>query len=124
MHCLPCDPLWLFLGQTRSIDGRGKTQNISPPCFTKGKSRDRIQEAAPLDGYRVRLKLTNSRVIERDLAEHLAGPVFSDIRSSPERFREFRVESGTLVWPGGADLCPDVLIWGGLPPADAVCDAA
>jgi len=29
-----------------------------------------------------------------------------------------------LVWPGGADLCPDVLIWGGLPPADAVFDAA
>jgi len=20
------------------------------------------------------------------------------------------------VWPNGADLCPDVLIWGGLPP--------
>jgi hypothetical protein len=84
----------------------------------------RIQEAAPLDGYRVRLKLTDGRVIERDLAVHLTGPVFADIRSNPERFREFRVEAGTLVWPGGADLCPDVLIWGGLPPADAVSDAA
>jgi len=52
------------------------------------------------------------------------GPVFADIRSGPERFRGFRVEAGTLVWPGGADLCPDVLIWGGLPPADAVSDAA
>jgi hypothetical protein len=28
------------------------------------------------------------------------------------------------VWPGGADLCPDVLIWGGLLPGDAVFDAA
>jgi hypothetical protein len=84
----------------------------------------RIQEAAPLDGYRVRRKLTDGRVIERDLAEHLMGPVFADIRSSPERFREFRVEAGTLVWPDGADLCPDVLIRGGLPPADAVSDAA
>jgi hypothetical protein len=54
---------------------------------------------------------------------YLRGPVFADVRSSPERFREFRVEAGTLVWPGGADLCPDVLIWGGLPPADAVSDA-
>jgi hypothetical protein len=84
----------------------------------------RIQEAAPLDGHRVRLKLTNGRAIERDLAEHLTGPVFADIRSGSERFREFRVEAGTLVWPGGADLWPDVLIWGGLPPADAVFDAA
>ena len=84
----------------------------------------RIQEAAPLDGYSVRLRLTDGRVIERDLAEHLMGPVFADIRSSPERFREFRVEAGTLVWPDGADLCPDVLIRGGLPPADAVSDAA
>jgi hypothetical protein len=84
----------------------------------------RIHEAAPLDGYHVRLKLTDGRVIERDLAEHLTGPVFADIRSSPERFREVRVEAGALVWPGGADLCPDVLIWGGLPPADALSDAA
>ena len=50
----------------------------------------RIQEAAPLDGYRVRLRLTDGRVIERDLAEYLTGPVFADIRSGPERFREFR----------------------------------
>ena len=84
----------------------------------------RIQETAPLDGYRVRLRLTDGRVIERDLAEYLTGPVFADVRTSPERFREFRVEAGTLVWPDGADLCPDVLIWGGLPPANAVSDAA
>jgi hypothetical protein len=84
----------------------------------------RIQEAAPLDGYRVRLKLTDGRVSERDLAGHLTGPVFAEIRGSPERFRQFRVEAGTLVWPGGADLCPDVLIWGGLPPTKAGSDAA
>jgi hypothetical protein len=84
----------------------------------------RIQEAAPLGGCRVRLKLTDGRVIERDLAGHFTGPVFADIRSTPERFRDFRVEAGTLVWPGGVDLCPDVLIWVGLPPANAVSGAA
>jgi hypothetical protein len=35
-----------------------------------------------------------------------------------------RVEAGTLVWPNGADLCSDVLIWGGLPPVDTASDAA
>jgi hypothetical protein len=54
----------------------------------------------------------------------LVGPVFAEIRNDEARFREMRVEGGTLVWPAGADLCPDVLIWGGLPPADAASDAA
>ena len=48
----------------------------------------------------------------------LAGAVFSQIRSDQARFPEMRVEGGTMVWPNGADLCPDVLIWGGLPPVD------
>jgi hypothetical protein len=84
----------------------------------------RIQDAAPLEGFRVRLKLTDGLLVERDLEGFLAGPVFAGIRSDPQRFREFRMDGGTLVWPGGADLCPDVLIWGGLPPAEAVSDAA
>lgn len=84
----------------------------------------RIREAKPLDGQRVQLTLTDGRVIERDLGPMFAGPVFSEIRSDPERFGEMRVEGGTLVWPNGADLCPDVLIWGGLPPAQSATDAA
>ena len=84
----------------------------------------RIREAKPMDGHRVQLTLTDGRVIERDLGPMLVGPVFSEIRSGQERFREMRVEAGTLVWPNGADLCPDVLIWGGLPPAETASDAA
>jgi len=84
----------------------------------------RIREAKPLDHYRVQLTLTDGRVIERDLEPMLVGPVFDEIREDQARFREMRVEGGTLVWPAGADLCPDALIWGGLPPADAGSDAA
>ena len=84
----------------------------------------RIREATPLEGHRVHLTLTDGRLIERDLGPMLAGTIFSEIRRDPERFREMRVEGGTLVWPNGADLCPDVLIWGGLPPAEPASDAA
>ncbi len=35
------------------------------------------------------------------------------------RLEQVRVEGGTAVWPNGADLCPDVLIWNGPPPAEA-----
>ncbi len=84
----------------------------------------RIQKALLLANWRVQLTLTDGRVVERDLGPMLVGPVFDEIRNNEARFREVRVEGGTLVWPSGADLCPDVLIWGGLPPADAASDAA
>jgi len=84
----------------------------------------RICEAKPIDGHRVQLTLTDGRVIERDLGTMLTGAIFSEIQNDQARFREMRVEGGTLVWPNGADLCPDVLIWGGLPPAEAASDAA
>ena len=84
----------------------------------------RIREAKPLSDYRVQLTLTDGRVVERDLGPMLVGPIFSEIRNNEMRFMELRVEGGTLVWPTGADLCPDVLIWGGLPPPDAAADAA
>lgn len=84
----------------------------------------RIREARPLDNNRVQLTLTDGRVVERELAPMLVGLIFAGIRDDEARFREMRVEGGTLVWPNGADLCPDVLIWGGLPPADAASDVA
>jgi hypothetical protein len=84
----------------------------------------RIREAEPLDEFRVHLILTDGRTIVRDLRPLLTGAVFDPIRKDPVLFREMRVEGGTVVWPNGADLCPDVLIWGGLPPADAKSDAA
>ena len=43
----------------------------------------------------------------------------NELRRDPGLFRQARVEGGTLVWPNGADLCPDVVIWGGAPPEDA-----
>ncbi len=84
----------------------------------------RIREARPLGNYRIELTLTDGRVVERDLGPMLAGPVFTEIRNDDARFMEVRVEGGTLIWPNGADLCPDVVIWGGLPPVDAAADAA
>jgi hypothetical protein len=68
--------------------------------------------------------LTDGSVVERDLSCLLTGPIFDAIRSDGTRFREVRVEGGTLVWPNGADLCPDVVVWGGPPPADERAPAA
>ena len=78
----------------------------------------RIQKVAALEGYRLRLWLTDGTSIERDVSALLAGPIFDLVRSDPDVFRRVRAEGGTVVWPNGADLCPDMLIWGGLPPAE------
>lgn len=84
----------------------------------------RISSVRPLDEFHVEITLTSGEVVQRDLRPHLNGPVFDSIRSDHEQFRQVRAEEGSLVWPGGVDLCPDVVIWGGLPPADSASCAA
>lgn len=84
----------------------------------------RIIQVEPLEGFRVELKLTNGEVVQRDLRPFLKGPIFDSIREDENQFRQVRVEDGTVVWPNGADLCPDVVIWGGPPPADSSTCAA
>ena len=76
----------------------------------------RIKAAEALPGYRLRLTLDDGKVIERDVSALLKGPVFNSIRTDPGEFARVKVEGGTVVWPNGADLCPDVLIWNGPPP--------
>ena len=78
----------------------------------------RISQVASLEGFRLKLTLTDGSVIVRDVASLLTGPIFEPIRNNPALFAQVRVEGGTVAWPNGADLCPDVLIWGGPPPED------
>ena len=78
----------------------------------------RISSVAALAGYRLRLELSDGRTVERDVDALLTGPVFEEIRSNRAVFEQVRVEAGTVSWPNGADLCPDTLIWGGLPPIE------
>ena len=79
----------------------------------------RIERVAPLQGFWLRLTLTDGSVIERDVEHLLSGPVFQALRQDPALFAQARAEEGTVVWPNSADLCPDVLIWDGPPPGVA-----
>jgi uncharacterized protein DUF2442 len=47
---------------------------------------------------------------EVDVLDRMHGPVFDEART-PEGFAKVKVdpETGTVVWPGGADLAPDTL---------------
>ena len=70
-----------------------------------------IVEVRPLDGYRLWLRFEDGIEGTVDVAEmiHFHG-VFAPLRDRA-KFLEVRVdpEIGTICWPGGADLDPDVL---------------
>ena len=70
-----------------------------------------IVEARPLGGYRLYLRYADGAAGELDLMPLLQFTgVFEPLRD-PEFFAQVRVnpDIGTIVWPNGADLCPDVL---------------
>ena len=76
----------------------------------------RVTDVAVLDGFRVRLTFTDGAEKEVDLEPYLNGPIFEPLKDTA-RFREISVdqELGTIVWPNGADICPDVLYHGRSP---------
>jgi len=74
----------------------------------------RISSVQPLGGFVVRLGLTNGTSKIVDLNPFLRGPIFASIRSDPAQFKAVKVDTraGTIVWPNGADIDPDVLCEG------------
>jgi Protein of unknown function (DUF2442) len=75
----------------------------------------RTDRASPLHPYLVELELTNRQIVRRDIAHLVQGAAFEAIRKDESLFRQVRAEAGGLAWPNGADLCPDAILWGGLP---------
>ena len=70
-----------------------------------------VVAVTPLDGYRLRLHFEDGAVGEVDVAKLIQFQgVFAALRGKAV-FDQVRVdpELGTVVWPGGGDLDPDVL---------------
>jgi hypothetical protein len=58
----------------------------------------------------LRLRFADGVTSQIDVLPRMLGPVFDEARTV-EGFRQAAVdrETGTVVWPGGADLAPDTL---------------
>jgi Protein of unknown function (DUF2442) len=85
--------------------------------MTTQATRIRIETVEPVDGYVLRLVFSDGYTRDVDIESELWGPVFEPLRD-PEIFRQVAVDNelGTIVWPNGADMDPDVL-HGDRPPA-------
>ncbi len=72
----------------------------------------RVTRVRPLEGYRLELAFTDGTVGVVDTSRWIVGHggVFAAL-NDPAVFAQVRIdpEAGTVVWPTGADLCPDVL---------------
>ncbi|MCI0388891.1 MAG: DUF2442 domain-containing protein [Acidobacteria bacterium] len=77
-----------------------------------------IRSVKPLENFLVRLLFSDGEQKDVDLEPLLRGPIFEPLLRDLELFRAVKVdeELGTIIWPNGADMDPDVL-YGSHPPA-------
>jgi hypothetical protein len=69
-----------------------------------------VKAAVPLEPYVVRVVFADGEVRDVDIEPLLGGEVFAPLRDRRE-FQRVTVDEqlGTIAWPNGADLDPDVL---------------
>jgi hypothetical protein len=77
----------------------------------------RVQSIEPLEPPIMRVHFTNGEQRDINLARYIAtGSIFEPVRNDPTFFRSAHIEGGTIAWPNGADIDPDVLYYAGPPP--------
>jgi hypothetical protein len=112
---------------TGSSRRRGSQPVPSTHSSSEGEDHGLAQDSSrdrALADFRLRLELSDGSVVEREVSGLLTGPVLGQLRDDRALFAAVRAEGGSVAWPNGADLCPDVLVWGGLPPEEAAAPAA
>lgn len=73
--------------------------------------RVRVDRVKPVGGYRLQVVFTDGTERVIDVEPFLRGPIFQRVRNERGFFEAVEVdrELGTIVWPNGADIDPDVL---------------
>ena len=72
----------------------------------------RVRRVEIVEGQTVQVEFEDSIVRLLDLAPLMRGAIFDELLQNPELFNQVTVEHGTIAWPNGADIDPDVLYYG------------
>jgi hypothetical protein len=77
----------------------------------------RVRSAEALDGFRLHLVLTDGSERVVDVSAYLHGAIYEPLRTDRALFEAVSVDPvfGTVVWPNGADIDPEVLLHGRVP---------
>ncbi|MDP2208319.1 MAG: DUF2442 domain-containing protein [Bacteroidota bacterium] len=77
----------------------------------------RVVSAKILNGYTVKLKLSNGSTKTVNLEPFLCGQIFEPLKQNYKLFASLKVDKtlGTIVWENGADIDPDVLLGKNVP---------
>lgn len=67
-----------------------------------------VKRSFYLNEYRILLEFNDDKIKVVDLKDELWGPVFEPLKDI-EFFKQVQSDGTTIVWPNGADMCPDVL---------------
>jgi len=73
--------------------------------------RIKVAKAEPLGELKMRISFEDGTVKEIDLEKYLRGPIFEPVRKNRTIFQNVQIEGGTIAWPNGADIDPDVLYY-------------
>ena len=72
-----------------------------------------ITGVEPKERFKLWLEFNTGERKLVDIEQYLRGPIFRPVRDDPAFFDLVKVddELGTVVWPNGADIDPDVLYY-------------
>ena len=74
----------------------------------EGSEVAEVVSVEPLEGYRLRVKLSNGRKGIFDASKFVGSGVFRELKD-PKYFNRVYVDYGTVVWPNEQDIDPELI---------------